>query len=174
MKEFIINYIFEVGNHKDILKYIFVVDQNKEPHFTIDSFCEMLQVENISVHYPEKANESIGKHIIIGNEKREVYLFLIQKPNSPLYSIQSKMKKVIENNKDKFEVINMLWNDECFELSNKAYPCIYTIENNMRELITRFMLDNFGSSWETKYLPEKELKKNSLAYKIYEKNQKKG
>lgn len=180
MDELLINYIFVVcddnddkaslKNIKESLKYIFVVDQQKEPHFTEDSFRKMLNAEGFDTNgiaysvEENKDNQSfIGKQIIAGTK---IFQFFLSSPKSVIADIQSKMNKVVENNKDKFVVINMLWNNECFDLSKQAYPCIYTIENNMRELITRFMLDNFGSSWETNYLPDK-LKK-TRGYKKYE------
>lgn len=167
----IINYNFIVSDSKQSLKYIFVVDQQKEPEFTVDMFREMLNEADINLnnfYYSvdgnnEKQSNSIGT-LTIGNNDINHSFVLFDIGIVVIDDIQKKMRNLIEKNKNRFSVINMVWNDACFELSKMAYPEIYIIENNMRELITRVMLKNFGPEWEKYYFP------TTLTNKIHKDN----
>ena len=46
--------------------------------------------------------------------------------------------------------IEILWDDLSYECAQKAYPLIYTVENKMRFLITKFMLVNVGTKVNVK------------------------
>ncbi|MBQ9110008.1 MAG: hypothetical protein IJY06_01375 [Oscillospiraceae bacterium] len=60
-------------------------------------------------------------------------------------------RMLLENNAVSFEI---LWDDVSLLCSQKAYPLIYKIENLMRKLITKFMLVNIGTEWETRNIPD--------------------
>lgn len=64
--------------------------------------------------------------------------------------------------------IEILWDDLSYECAQKAYPLIYTVENKMRFLITKFMLVNVGTKWEKENMPLQI--KNSNSVKRNEKN----
>ena len=140
-----------------IIKYIFIPDKVKGKDITQLSFLEMLKKYQIDLSYAFQLNSlelsfSIAYTPFIDGEDHNLWNAIVKKPTD-IEKFQERIKLFISDNKDKFEVINMVWNDACFELSKIAYPEIYTIENNMRELITRVMLKNFGNKWETKYIP---------------------
>ena len=60
------------------------------------------------------------------------------------------IRTLIFNVKGKVEV---LWNDISFYYSNKAYPLINSIENQMRKLITLFLIDSVGINWGKNAIP---------------------
>lgn len=81
------------------------------------------------------------------------------------------IKKVLLDHAQKVEV---LWDDVSFSCSAKAYPMIYTTENILRKLFTKFMMINVGISWEKNNSPKinaRDIKGNdklgnSLLYKV--------
>lgn len=58
--------------------------------------------------------------------------------------------------------LEILWDDLSYECAQKAYPLIYTVENKMRFLITKFMLVNVGTKWEKENMPMQIKKSNSI------------
>lgn len=68
-----------------------------------------------------------------------------------LYSkFQDYIESILRQNSQHVEI---LWDDLSYECAQKAYPLIYTIENKMRFLITKFMLVNVGTKWENENIP---------------------
>ncbi|WP_414499400.1 hypothetical protein [Zymobacter sp. IVIA_12111.31 C1] len=65
--------------------------------------------------------------------------------------------------------LQLVWDDISLFYSQKSYPYIYTIENLMRKLITKFMIVNVGHDWHSTTLPEemKESSKNKDSNFLY-------
>lgn len=63
-------------------------------------------------------------------------------------SLVNKLINLLEriNTGDK-KKINVIWNDIEKHYAQKAYPLIYETENLMRNLISKFMLQNLGTDW---------------------------
>lgn len=77
-----------------------------------------------------------------------------------LYSnLQDYIERVLRQHSHHLEI---LWDDLSYECAQKAYPLIYTVENKMRFLITKFMLVNVGTKWEKENMPLQIKKSNSV------------
>jgi hypothetical protein len=50
--------------------------------------------------------------------------------------------------------VQIIWDGVGFEWSKILYPKIYTVENNLRKLISKFMLINLGVGWHKSSVPK--------------------
>lgn len=73
--------------------------------------------------------------------------------------LQNYIQQLLKQNSKNLEV---LWDDISFYYAQKAYPLIYEIENQMRLLISKFMIINVGTKWETENVPSKIKSSKSL------------
>lgn len=65
--------------------------------------------------------------------------------------------------------INIIWDEVSQHYCKLSYPLLNKIENQMRNLIFRFMIENLGSDWVEKAIPQdvrKSLKQNADRSKI--------
>ena len=84
----------------------------------------------------------------------------LESKNISLYSkLQDYIECVLRQNSHHLEI---LWDDLSYECAQKAYPLIYTVENKMRFLITKFMLVNVGTKWEKENMPLQIKNSNSV------------
>lgn len=146
------------------VEYQIVVDTKTGLCESIDSFKSLLNV-----------NSKIRVSKLEINFENSIYQYALELAKYPerqqnIFTLQVKINS--DGNEEKFLkllkiirellhktsiAINILWDDMSGFYCEKAYPYINNIENLLRKLITKFMVNTVGVNWTEESLP-KELK----------------
>jgi hypothetical protein len=132
----------------------------------IDSFKNILKVNSkLSVEARKIKTEQIEVDYKLKADKNEehnlFYLTLIYKKENFEHNLDSFIQ-LIKHIRAAVHLLRVeiytLWDDVSFYYSQKSYPLIHEVENLMRKLIIKFMVNNVGVLWTKQSLPD-ELKK---------------
>lgn len=144
------------------VEYLTTIDTTDNHCDTTESFRNMLQSRStISVADDKITFENIKFDlVVIGGElkekNRKYYHLTIESPSKNLSKFKKMLKllrKTLSESAGK-KPVEVLWDDVSAELAEKAYPIIHSVENQMRKLITKFMLINVGTDWTDKTIPD--------------------
>lgn len=77
------------------------------------------------------------------------FVFMVDSDEEPVKLLKTFRQVIgsVKDNKQKNVTILELQNDFAKDRSEKIYSVIYTLENSMRRLISRFMLETLGMEW---------------------------
>lgn len=144
------------------VEYLTTIDTTDNHCDTTESFRNMLQSRStISVAEDKITFENITFDlVVIGGDlkekNRKYYHLTIESPSKQLSKFKRLLKllrKTLSESAGK-KPVEVLWDDVSAELAEKAYPIIHSVENQMRKLITKFMLINVGTDWTDKTIPD--------------------
>ena len=149
-----------LGTNEEAFKHLIMASGQiifEKKHIEYNSYKYAYELET----YNTNNSDVINYHFTfkLNDEK-----FHIDSPDVYSYSkLQDFIESIVRRNAKHVEV---LWDDLSYNCAQKAYPLIYTIENQMRSLITKFMLVNVGTKWEKENMPSqlkrsKSVQKNS-------------
>lgn len=137
------------------------------------------------------SNFEIGDNFLTYKKQKykyELNIFNIKKKNSTVFNIIFKHTKLTNEYKELLKAfrktvgnhmednIQVIWDGISFEWSKELYPKIYTVENLMRMLISKFMLTKIGVGWHEKTIPkvvkesikssERKKEKHNILYEV--------
>jgi hypothetical protein len=101
--------------------------------------------------------------ITISNEDKDT-----EKCITALEKVSHILRKILKESNRDFK-INTIWDEVAQHYCKLSYPLLNKIENQMRKLIFRFMIENIGSDWVEKSIPEnvmESLRQNAERSKI--------
>lgn len=131
------------GICKDINSFKSLLTSNSKFHLEADSLIYEKVKYSFSVTLTEVPKKDCSVfHVTFGSSK------LTDKFREMLRLFQ---KTIGSNLKDNIQVI---WDGVSFEWSTELYPQIYQIENNLRKLISKFMLTKLGVGWYNSSIPK--------------------
>ena len=142
------------------LEYLAVSNSDKTECKTINAIKHLLQVNsNIKIKDNKISHKGYSSVISIkqGTSNDESHIFF----NISLTCINEEdiddftalTKSIRSSLSTHLESIYVIWNDLSLYFANKAYPQIFEIENQMRLLITKFMLTTLGLGWVDDRVP---------------------
>jgi len=158
-------YLIRIDTSKGIAKnkegFLFLLQSNTD--IKIDTDKSQINFKNIVFDYILQENnineKNVVFHLIVKYNDIDITNFSddnkLLKDHLQLFT---KLELIVKGFTDKIEV---LWDDINFKCSQIAYPKIYEIENLFRKLITKYMLVNVGTDWESKYIPSEVEKKSN-------------
>jgi hypothetical protein len=112
---------------------------------------------------------------IVGNPKERIFRIAFsseerdqEKAIGALEIVSRILRKILKEAGKDFK-INIVWDEIAQYYCKLAYPIINNVENQMRKLIFRFMIENVGSGWVENAMPKEirdALQKNAERSKI--------
>ncbi|WP_122325341.1 HEPN domain-containing protein [Pseudomonas coronafaciens] len=144
------------------VEYLAIIETKEEFCSTVESFNSLLQaygsikpVENKITYAGSVFDYSVQRGVVA--DEQQVYFHLkFVCSNQRCLSNYRKFLKLVRTvlQKVSVKVPEVLWDDLSGELCSKAYPVIYELENQMRKLITKFMVISIGVSWVNTSVPK--------------------
>ncbi len=144
------------------VEYLAIIETKEEFCSTVESFNSLLQaygsikpVENKITYAGSVFDYSVQRGVVA--DEQQVYFHLkFVCSNQRCLPNYRKFLKLVRTvlQKVSVKVPEVLWDDLSGELCSKAYPVIYELENQMRKLITKFMVISIGVSWVSTSVPK--------------------
>lgn len=147
------------------IEYQIVVDTKTGMCESIDSFKSLLNVNSkvkvseLEINFENSIYEYALELAKYPERQQNIFTLLVRtKANHNEEKFQQLLKIIRELLHKTSLSINILWDDLSGFYSEKAYPYINNIENLLRKLITKFMVNTVGVNWTEESLP-KDLKR---------------
>lgn len=143
-----VEYLVVIETKNSFCSNITAFNNLLKSHSDITISRDKLKYKNIEVNYNVISEELPKKderyfHLYLSNNSENINSF-----EAVLKVVRGILFRICSNH------VQTLWDDVSFYYANKAYPLIYTTENLMRKLITKFMLTNVGLGWVKENIPD--------------------
>ncbi|WP_122613705.1 HEPN domain-containing protein [Pseudomonas viridiflava] len=144
------------------VEYLAIIETKEEFCSTVESFNSLLQaygsikpVENKITYAGSMFDYSVQRGVLADEQQVYFHLKFVCSSQRCLPNYR-KFLKLVRTVLQKVSVKapEVLWDDLSGELCSKAYPIIYELENQMRKLITKFMVISIGVSWVNTSVPK--------------------
>lgn len=143
------------------VEYLITVDPKDKFCISIPAFNSLLATLDglaVSSNELEFGNAKYGYEIQIGeissDKQKFFHLKLTCHAEKDLKAFSELLRAIrMVLHKASGKPVQSLWDDISFFYAQKSYPLIYSIENIMRKLITKFMLINVGLGWADGNIP---------------------
>lgn len=144
-----------------IIEMIFILNKDSSLGRTPEAFGKILEAtgeinlnKSVLSYNDTEFTYHISKH---GNRNDLLFIKLaIQNPAENDLAVFSKLLRIFKKIAAEGNIgsIQVIWDDISKNYAIKAYPLIHEVENLMRKLITKFMLNNVGLTWTKNALPD--------------------
>jgi len=143
----IVEYLFPFNTKDGLCKNISSFNSLLSAHSDISIKTNKITFKNSSYSYKITLDEVPNQHYSVFH-----VAFEISRTTEKFRDMLKAIRKTVGVHlKDDIQII---WDGIGFEWSKALYPRIYTIENSLRKLISKFMLINLGVGWHKSSVPK--------------------
>lgn len=141
-----VEYLFPFNTKDGVCKDIKSFNSLLSVHSDIDITTDKIEYKGLSYEYKVSLDEVINQNYSVFH-----VTFSFKRTTSKFRDMLKAVRKVVGVHiKDDIQII---WDGVGFEWSKELYPKIYKVENNLRKLISKFMLVNLGLGWHKSSVP---------------------
>jgi len=158
----IIEYLFPFNTEDGLCKNISSFNSLLSAHSDISIKNDKIIFKNSSYNYKISLDEVPNQHYSVFH-----VVFEISRATEKFRDMLKAIRKTVGVHLKKDD-IQIIWDGIGFEWSKELYPRIYTIENSLRKLISKFMLINLGVGWHKSSVPQEV--KTSIKTSNYKEN----
>jgi hypothetical protein len=142
-----VEYLFPFNTKDGLCKNISSFNSLLSAHSDISIKKDKITFKSSSYNYKITLDEVRNQHYSVFH-----VIFDISRTTDKFRDMLKAIKKTVGVHvKDDIQII---WDGIGFEWSKALYPRIYTIENSLRKLISKFMLINLGIGWHKSSVPK--------------------
>jgi len=141
-----VEYLFPFNTKDGVCKDVKSFNSLLSVHSDIDITTDKIEYKGSSYNYKVSLDEVINQNYSVFH-----VTFSFKRTTPKFRDMLKAVRKVVGVHiKDDIQII---WDGVGFEWSTELYPKIYKVENNLRKLISKFMLVNLGLGWHKSSVP---------------------